>query len=120
LTDSGTVDIRIDEAVDKLRLLARWLRDEDEFRGRVNLVESVPVAGQMGGFTDALTVIVTSGTATTLVSSVFAWLGRRSEANVVSLKLNNADGCQLELKCGSGDDAERLLAQVRAFFGDGA
>jgi hypothetical protein len=120
LVDSGTVDIRIDEQVDELRVLARWLRGEDDLRGRVDFVDRVPVPGQMGGIADALTVIVTSGTATTLVSSVFAWLRRRKETNAVSLKLRNAGGRELELTCGSGVDAEKLLAQVRAFFGDGA
>jgi hypothetical protein len=118
--NSGTVDIRIDEATDELRSLARWLRDEDEFRGRVDFTEGTPVPGQMGGFVDALTVIVTSGTATTLVSSLFAWLGRRGEAKVVSLKMRTVDGREVDLKCGSSDDAERLLTQVRSLFSDGA
>jgi hypothetical protein len=118
--DSGTVDIRIDDEGDELRLLARWLRGEDEFRGRVDFVERTPIPGQMGGIADAVTVIVTSGTATTLVSSVFAWLRRRNETKVVSLKLHNPDGRDLELKCGSSDDAEKLLAQVRTLFDDGA
>jgi hypothetical protein len=120
LVDSGTVDIRIDEQFDELRLLARWLRGEDEFRGRVDLVERTPVPGQMGGIVDALTVVVTSGTATTLVSSVFAWLRRRKETNAVTLKFRNANGNELELACGSGADAEKLLTQVRVFFDDGA
>jgi hypothetical protein len=118
--DSGTVDIRIDDEADELRLLARWLRGEDEFRGRVDFVERTPIPGQMGGIADSITVIVTSGTATTLVSSVFAWLRRRKETNAVSLKLRNVNGRELELTCGSGTDAEKLLAQVRTLFDDGA
>jgi hypothetical protein len=120
LVDSGTVDIRFGDAADDLRPLARSLCGEDEFRGRVDFVEAAPVPGHMGGFADTLTVIVTSGTATTLVSSLFAWFNRRRESRNVSLKLHNADGRELELKCGSSDDAEKVLTQVGQFFGAGA
>lgn len=118
--DSGTVDIRIGEELDELRSLARWLRRESEFQGQVGFTERESVPGHMGGFADALTVIVTSGTATTLVSSLFGWLGRRRDSTIVSLKIRTAGGRELDLKCGSADDAERVLSQVRMFYQDGA
>ena len=119
LVNSGTVDIRIGDDVDQLRSLARWLQAEGEFRGQVGFSGGESNPGRMGGLADALTVIVTSGTATTLVSSVFGWLARTRESKIVSLKLRNADGRELELKCGSSDDAEQILSQVRPFYRDG-
>jgi hypothetical protein len=118
---AGSVDIRIDDdSNDELRSLAGWLRDEDDFRGRIRFVEKAVDPGQMGGFVDAAVVVLTSGTASTFVSSLFGWFARRKETHAVSLKLRAADGRELELKCGSGDDAQRVLDQVLSVFSDEA
>jgi hypothetical protein len=117
---SGTVDIRIDDdSDDELRSLAGWLRDEDEFRGRIRFGEKAADPGQMGGVVDTVAMVLTSGTASTFVSSLFGWISQRREAHTVSLKFRTASGCEIELKCGSGDDVQTVLAQVRPLFNEG-
>jgi hypothetical protein len=61
---------------DQLRSLRDWLGRESELRGHIGSVESVPVAGTLGGgLVKALTIGVGSGGAiTVLVSGVVSWL----------------------------------------------
>jgi hypothetical protein len=113
-----TVSIGLDEADDQLRLLAAWLRDEDALRGRVRLVEQPIAPGQMGGVLDAVEVVLTSGTASTLVTSVFAWLGHRRAAGRVRLKVHT-DGRSVELTCGSADDAQTVIASLDKILNNG-
>ncbi|MCA1655914.1 MAG: hypothetical protein LC635_05655 [Pseudonocardiaceae bacterium] len=83
---TGAAAIRLDTADgsdEELRRLARWLSDEDELRGRVDLAHEPVRPGQMGGTADAVVVLLTSGTASALVSSLFAWLGHRREVSRV-------------------------------------
>lgn len=112
---SGMVAVSVGESADELRSLAAWLRDEDEFRGRVGLHESVE-SGQMGGVLDSVTVMVSSGTAGALVSSIFAWLARRREVRTVSFKVRSAAGQELELRCGSTEDAQKIIGDVIRFL----
>lgn len=109
---SGTVAIRlgaVEGAEQEIRKLARWLRDEDELRGRVRL-ESAPIEqGHMGGAVEAVVVVVTSGAASVFVRSLFDWLARRNEAAKVALTFESDDGSKIDLECGSAADAEKLL-----------
>lgn len=100
---AGTAEIRIepaDESDEELRHLARWLHDEDELRGKVGVAESV-------------TVIVTSGTAIALVTSLFTWLGRRRESARVTVTVESATGERIDLSCASPADADNLLRACR-------
>lgn len=45
-----------DAAVKELRSLSAWLAGEEEFRGRVRLVEAAPEPGTLGGWPEALVV----------------------------------------------------------------
>jgi hypothetical protein len=119
IMNSGSVAIRPGGSDDQLRLLARWLRDEDALRGRVSLAEKPISDGQMGGALDAVLVLLTSATASTFVSSLFDWLKHRKDAGRVSLKVRNEVGRELELVCDSADDVERVVESVRTFLGDG-
>lgn len=114
---AGTVTIRLespDGSDDEIRRLARWLRDEDELRGRVELRNEPLQQGQMGGLTDAIVVGVSSGgLATVLVSSLFTWLTSRRDANRVTVAAESASGRKFDITCGSPDDAERLLRALR-------
>jgi hypothetical protein len=112
---SGMVAVSVGESADELRSLATWLRDEDEFRGRVGLHEPVE-SGQMGGVLDSVTVMVSSGTAGALVSSIFTWLARRREVRTVSFKVRSASGQELELTCGSVEDAEVTIGNIIRFL----
>lgn len=113
---SGTVLITMPGgADDELRKLAAWFRDEDDLRGQVRAQDVPARPGEMGGALEAITVIATSGTATTLCRSLFDWLARHREARKVSLKLTRGEDT-LELECGSGDDSAQVLAAVRNFL----
>jgi len=113
-----TVSVSLDGSDDDLRQFARWLRDEDDLRGRVSLVEQPIAPGQMGGVLDTVQVVLTSGTAGTFVTSLFAWLGHRRVAGRVKLKLRDGDRTA-ELTCGSADDANSLIEGISTFFADG-
>ena len=85
-TVSINVDGLGDGPDDELRLLATWLRDEDQLRGRVSLVHRPISEGEMGGALDTVQVMLTSSTASTFVTSVFAWLTQRRTSGRVSLR----------------------------------
>lgn len=93
----------------EIRRLARWLRDEDDLRGRVRL-ENAPIkTGEMGGVLEAVLVTVSTGTAPVLVRSQFDFLARRKEANKVSVTVESANGDKISIDCGSPTAAESLL-----------
>lgn len=108
-----TVAVEVDSADgsdEELRRLLRWLRDEDDLRGKVDVVSERLQEGYMGGFVEVLSVVLTSSTISTFVSSLFDWLARRREIGKVSVTV---DGEQIEITAGSAGDAERLLAAFR-------
>ena len=114
---TGSVAIGGDE--EDLRSLAKWLRDEDGLRGRVSLADRPIAAGQMGGVLDSVVVALTSANVGVLVKSLFGWLGHRRDASSVTLKARNANGAEIELKCGSAADATVVIDELRSFLVDG-
>jgi Effector Associated Constant Component 1 len=102
------VVIRLD-AEEEIRRLARWLRDEDELRGRVALANAPIQQGEMGGAVEAVLVTLAVGTGPVFVRSLFDWLARRKSADKVALTVESANGHKLSLECGSSVDAEKLL-----------
>jgi hypothetical protein len=109
---SASIAISSDGFEEELRSLARWLRDEDEFRGRVELVDTPVAPGEMGAELDAVVTVVTSGTASLFITSVFAWLERRRTASKIRLKVRTENGATVELICGSAADAEVVLRRI--------
>lgn len=112
---AGTAEIRIepaDQSDEELRQLARWLRDEDELRGKVDLSDGPITPGHMGT-AEMVTVLVTSNTATALVTSLFTWLGRRRESAKVTVTVESASGDRIDLSCASPADADNLLRVCR-------
>jgi hypothetical protein len=112
---SPTASVRFDGTDDDLRQLARWLRDEDELRGRVKLVDHPIAAGEMGGALDAVEVVLTSGTASALVTSLFTWLTQRRATGKVRLKIRAGDR-SVDLTCGSADDAQALIDSITSIL----
>lgn len=113
---AGTAEIRIepaDQSDEELRQLASWLRDEDELRGKVDLSDGPITPGHMGGVVETVTVVVTSSTATALVTSLFTWLGRRRESARVTVTVESATGERIDLSCASPADADNLLRACR-------
>jgi hypothetical protein len=75
---------------DDLTSLLTWLRDEDELRGRVSRRVAPIQRGDMGAVTDALTVMVGSGGAVTvLLGSIAVWLKNRRSDVTVHLSLGD-------------------------------
>lgn len=106
-----------DETDEEIRRLARWLRDEDELRGRVDLRNEPIRQGEMGGLTDAIVVAVSSGgLATVLVKSLFSWLTSRRDAGKVTVAVEPPHGGKIEIACGSADEAEQLFRTFREVF----
>ncbi|SFW52991.1 hypothetical protein SAMN04489730_1192 [Amycolatopsis australiensis] len=116
---SGTIEVSVSEP-DELRRLGAWLRDEEPLRGRVKFSVRSPLPGQMGGVLESVVVIATSSTAPALCTALFGWLKHRRDAAKVDLKITNAAGKELTLRCGSADDATELLESMRDFLGEGA
>jgi hypothetical protein len=77
--------ISVPDQPDDLTSLLAWLRDEDELRGHVGRRTAPIEHGHMGAVTDALTVMVGSGGAVTvLLGSIAVWLkNRRSDVTVL-------------------------------------
>ena len=123
---------------EQLRGLRDWLGREAELRGRIQLVESGPVPGTLGGgIVRALSVAVATGTAqgaagpggmvTVLVSGIVSWLrqlaghGRHPVPTEITLDL--AGGGRIEIKAPMvrawtqaelGEQVDRLAALVQA------
>jgi hypothetical protein len=117
LVTSGIVAITMPESGDELCRLAAWLREEDEFRGRVQLTDGPPRPGQFGSAVDSVMVGVTSGTATAFCTSFFGWLSRRKQQGKVSLKIKRSgDTQELDLACASAADTQDVLVSVREFL----
>ncbi|MCG8928343.1 hypothetical protein [Lentzea sp. CC55] len=117
----ATISVHVDPhgSDDDARALTRWLREEDDLRGSVSL-RAAPIAeGEMGGAIETIVVLITSGTAGAFVSSLFEWINRRRDGRKVSIKIQDAAGRSVELTCGSPEDAQRVLDQLRAITGDG-
>lgn len=117
---SGTVSVDLDCSDDELRSLAKWLRDEDELRGRVSLVPRPIESGEMGATLDTVQVAITSGTVGTLLTSLFAWLTHRRLTKKVFLKFRTEQGREITLTCGSADDVSQVLEDVRTLIADEA
>ncbi|MGW0520708.1 effector-associated constant component EACC1 [Crossiella sp. NPDC003009] len=101
------------EDSEELRDLAGWLRGEDDLRGRVDLASRPVRPDEMGAELEAVVILVTSGTAAALTRSLLGWLNRRTDARRVSLKIRPSKGGEVTLQCGSADEAQAVLAEVR-------
>jgi hypothetical protein len=107
---TGTVAIHLDDTTtdEELRNLVSWLQDEDELRGHVKVTSPPPRRDEMGGVADTIVVVLTSGTASALVTSLFSWLSHRRDVRRVNVTVG-----EVAVECGSPDDAERLLLACR-------
>src|ERR1700738_2598379 len=73
---------------DDLTSLLSWLRAEAELRGHVSRRVAPIQRGEMGGVTDALTVMVGSGGAVSvLLGSIAVWLRNRRSDVMVEISL---------------------------------
>ncbi|WP_147455122.1 effector-associated constant component EACC1 [Saccharothrix australiensis] len=113
---TATARVRTAGSADDLRALVMWLRDEDALRGRVSLAAAPPAEGEMGEIVDAAVIVLTSGTVSVLVRSLFDYLKHRRTTAKITLTVRDEQGRELELTCGSGDDAHATATAVRTFL----
>jgi phosphoribosyl-AMP cyclohydrolase len=109
---AGIAAITVGGSGDELQQLASWLRTEDELKDRVRLSErSVAADG------DVMVVLVSSRSVATLCQSLFGWVRRRRGDQRVWLKVKRSGAVEeLDLDCGTGSDADAVLASVRGFL----
>jgi hypothetical protein len=100
----------LDTARDMASLFA-WLNDDDELRGRVQVVRGPTPAGAMGSITDVLTVALgVGGAGTALVNVLSLWI--RSQRSQVRLTVKRSDGRQIELQASNIADVRGLVEQL--------
>lgn len=110
-------------AVEELRSLFTWLAGEEEFRGRVRLVEAALGPGALGGWPQAVVVALTQGgTVTVLASAVITWI--RYRTGKVTCTMTRPDGTSVTLTATRVRGADlagvgELVEQVAAALGDG-
>jgi Effector Associated Constant Component 1 len=81
---------------DQARGLRRWLGEEEELRGRIQLLEPEPEPGQLGTLADTLIVSLGSGgAATVLASALVSWIRHRTGDTQAVLR--KPDGSKIEL-----------------------
>jgi hypothetical protein len=111
-----------DAVVEELRSLFTWLAGEEEFRGRVRLVETAPEPGALGGWPEAVVVALSQGGAVTvLASAVIAWIRHRTSE--VTCTVTRPDGTSVELTATRVRRADlagvgELVQQVAAALGE--
>lgn len=113
-----------DAAGEDLRDLFRSLRTEEEFRGRVELVEAAPEPGTMGGWPDSVVVALSQGGAVTvLAGAVITWIRYRTSTMTVTMSRPEGTSVRLDLdRVRDMDPAEvaKLVEQTAAALGEGA
>jgi hypothetical protein len=112
-----------DAGGEELRSLFTWLAREEEFRGRVRLVEAAAEPGTLGGWPEAVVVALGQGGAVTvLASAVIAWIRHRTSEVTCTVTRPNGTSVQLTAtRIRSTDLAGvgELVKQVAAALGDG-
>lgn len=72
-----------------LESLEEWLRSEDGLRGRIDRGNCEKPVGTMGGTTDVIVTLATSGTLSVVARSVQVWLTQRKPDLVVDIRSPN-------------------------------
>jgi hypothetical protein len=85
-----------DVTQEDLRQLARFLSQEPELRGMVDLIDAPAEEGQMGSIIDLLQVTVASGGAVAvLASSITAWL--QSRGSDIKVSVSGSEGRSIKI-----------------------
>ncbi|MER7844005.1 hypothetical protein ABTZ03_08645 [Kitasatospora sp. NPDC096077] len=87
------------DTIGETAALWEWLREEDEFRGRVRAVTRPPGAGELGGAVEVLQVALgTTGAAGVLARSLTVWMRtRRSDVKITVSRSPGGDTTTVEV-----------------------
>ncbi|MEU7863076.1 hypothetical protein [Nonomuraea sp. NPDC049141] len=91
------ITVTIEGTADDLHSLYSWLSDDEELRGRVQLMEPPPQPGTLGSIPEMLTAALSPGGVipAILVSGVITWMRHRT--GEVVCKLTRPDGISVEV-----------------------
>ncbi|GAA3892661.1 hypothetical protein GCM10022243_67050 [Saccharothrix violaceirubra] len=115
---TATASLRTEGPEDDLGALVKWLRDEDGLRGRVSLAASSPGQGEMGAALDAVVVVLTGGTASVLVRSLFDYLKHRRTTSKVTLRVRGEHGRELDSFSPQSPCLDRTVSWSGGFASD--
>lgn len=104
------VEIAGDDVAEQVGALWTWLNDEDELRGKVSPVRRRVGETELGGVSDALTVVLSSaGVGAALSRSLITWLQvRRSNVRIIVV----AGKRRVELEATNIEHARPLLEDL--------
>lgn len=117
---TGLIITITDANPDELRSLRAWLISEDEFRGRVTIIDEKTAPGTLSGVAwEALSVSIGSGgTVSVLIAGTMAWLrqqySQRHPASKATVRLRRPDGASIEISAttSSAWSADQIAAQI--------
>jgi hypothetical protein len=94
----------------ELAALAKWMNDEDELRGRVQIVRA-PISGtELGSLPELLTVALGAGGAgSALVTSLRTWLSTRRTSATITVESGERS---ISLNIQTVGDVAPLLEQI--------
>ena len=109
------VSDRPDETAALFASLARWLRFEEDLRGRTRLLQGKITNGEMGGLPEALAVALSAGgAASVLARAVVEWVKQcKSDVTVKAVRPN---GESFEFDLRRVADPESVITQLGTFL----
>jgi hypothetical protein len=125
MPDDTELRLRItgEDPASRLRSLHRWLGNEDDLRGRVELRNRPIAPGEMGGVADVLAVALSAGGAGTvllrsLARSVSTWLAQ-SRADVSVTVTTTGDTREVKVDVQRARDPEAVLRGIEELLEPG-
>lgn len=107
---------------DATRSLRVWMVGEDEWRGAVDLVESPPRPGELGGVVDALQIAVAPGGAAAVAAgAVLSWARLQRADLKITLRRGNGNRVDFGAKGLRGlgpDEVREIVAGLGAAIDD--
>lgn len=100
------------------RSLRSWLTGEDDLRGRLRFVESPPGSGELGGWVEALTVLLApGGAAAALAGGLVSWARWHRSDLRLTLSRKDDERVEINVKRLRGLDADSLPEVIGALRG---
>lgn len=114
-----TVSSDAGDSGDDLEELQEWLRQEPEFRGRVDLVEHQPKPGELGVISDVLSIALGGGGALSVLAASLRSFFAQPRRSDLRITVRRPDGGSVEISASRIDNVDALLRGVLGQEGDG-